>query len=123
MVLCEDNSPSNYAPVHHAVWMAGIGLGLGTLASIMKLRLVPSFSHLLNGVSNSRSYMIWLAYLRHAVRSLQRAVQRPRAPAVGLTGRAAFEALFNDGSDASKPRRTSARAARRCHTLPNRLVR
>jgi predicted permease len=35
------------------VWMAGMGLGLGTLASMMVLRMVPSFSHLLYGVSNS----------------------------------------------------------------------
>ena len=39
--------------VRQAIWMAGMGLGLGTLASIMVLRLIPSFSHLLYGVSNS----------------------------------------------------------------------
>jgi len=35
----------------------------------------------------------------------QAMVQRPRVPAIGLTGQAAFEALFNDGSDTSKSTR------------------
>ena len=39
--------------VRQAVWMAGMGLGLGTLASMMVLRMVPSFTHLLYGVSSS----------------------------------------------------------------------
>lgn len=39
---------------------------------------------------------------RERERAAQPAVQRPRVPAIGLTGRAAFEALFNDGSNTSK---------------------
>jgi ABC-type antimicrobial peptide transport system permease subunit len=39
--------------VRQAIWMAGMGLGLGTLVSVMVLRLMPSFSHLLYGVSKS----------------------------------------------------------------------
>jgi ABC-type antimicrobial peptide transport system permease subunit len=39
--------------VRQGIWMAGMGLGLGTLAAVMILRLVPSFSRLLYGVSNS----------------------------------------------------------------------
>ena len=39
---------------------------------------------------------------RDRERAAQPAVQRPRVPAIGLTGRAAFEALFNDGSNTSK---------------------
>ena len=35
----------------------------------------------------------------------QATVQRPRVPAIGLTGQAAFEALFKDGSDTSKSTR------------------
>jgi hypothetical protein len=42
---------------------------------------------------------------RDRERATQSAVQRPRVPAIGLTGRAAFEALFHDGSDASKTRK------------------
>ena len=39
--------------VRQTIWMAGMGLGWGTLVSLMVLRLVPSFSHLLYGVSKS----------------------------------------------------------------------
>ena len=39
---------------------------------------------------------------RERVRAAQPAVRHPRVPANGLTGRAAFEALFNDGSNTSK---------------------
>lgn len=43
---------------------------------------------------------------RERERAAQSEVRRPRVPATGLTGKLAFEALFNDGSDASKtPRR------------------
>ena len=42
---------------------------------------------------------------RERERAARSAVQHPRVPAIGLTGRAAFEALFNDGSDASKTTR------------------
>lgn len=42
---------------------------------------------------------------RERDRAAQSVVQRPRLPAIGLTGRAAFEALFNDGSDTSKTTR------------------
>ena len=39
---------------------------------------------------------------RERERAAQPAVQRPRVPGLGRTGKAAFEALFNDGSDTSK---------------------
>jgi hypothetical protein len=43
---------------------------------------------------------------RERERAAQSEVRRPRVPASGLTGKLAFEALFNDGSDTSKnPRR------------------
>jgi hypothetical protein len=42
---------------------------------------------------------------RERERAAQSAVQRPRVPAIGLTGKAAFEALFNDGRDTSKTTR------------------
>jgi hypothetical protein len=35
-------------------------------------------------------------------RAAQSEVRRPRVPATGLTGKRAFEALFNDGNDTSK---------------------
>jgi hypothetical protein len=39
---------------------------------------------------------------RELERAAQSEVRRPRVPATGLTGRLAFEALFNDGGDTSK---------------------
>jgi hypothetical protein len=39
---------------------------------------------------------------RERERAAQSEVRRPRVPATGLTGKLAFEALFNDGSDTSK---------------------
>jgi len=39
---------------------------------------------------------------RERERAAQSEVRRPRPPATGLTGKLAFEALFNDGNDASK---------------------
>jgi predicted permease len=39
--------------LRQAIWMAGMGMGWGALISLMVLRLVPSFSHLLYGVSKS----------------------------------------------------------------------
>jgi hypothetical protein len=42
---------------------------------------------------------------RERERAAQSEVRRPRVPATGLTGKLAFEALFNDGSDTSKNRR------------------
>ena len=35
--------------VNQAMWMAGAGLGIGGIASIALVRLLPSFSHLLYG--------------------------------------------------------------------------
>jgi len=39
--------------VNQALWMAGAGLGIGILAAIALVRLLPSFSHLLYGVDQS----------------------------------------------------------------------
>jgi hypothetical protein len=39
---------------------------------------------------------------RERERAAQSEVRRPRPPGTGLTGKLAFEALFNDGNDASK---------------------
>jgi hypothetical protein len=39
---------------------------------------------------------------RELERAAQSEVRRPRVPATGLTGKLAFEALFNDGGDTSK---------------------
>ena len=39
--------------IRQAISMAGVGLGVGTLAAVTLVRLVPSFSHLLYGVSHN----------------------------------------------------------------------
>ena len=39
--------------IRQAISMAGMGLGVGTLAAVTLVRLVPSFSHLLYGVSHN----------------------------------------------------------------------
>jgi predicted permease len=39
--------------VNQALWMAGTGLGIGILAAIALVRLLPSFSHLLYGVGQT----------------------------------------------------------------------
>ena len=36
--------------LNQAIWMAGAGIGIGGLAAIALVRLLPSFSHLLYGV-------------------------------------------------------------------------
>ena len=44
--------------VNQAIWMAGVGLGIGVFASIAVVRLLPSFSHLLYGVGQSDPFTL-----------------------------------------------------------------
>ena len=44
--------------VNQAIWMAGAGLGVGVFASIALVRLLPSFSHLLYGVSQNDPFTL-----------------------------------------------------------------
>jgi putative ABC transport system permease protein len=44
--------------VNQAMWMAGAGLGIGVIASITLVRLLPSFSHLLYGVGQSDPFTL-----------------------------------------------------------------
>ena len=46
--------------ISQAISMAGAGLGIGVLAAIALIRLLPSFSHLLYGVGRKRStHSVW----------------------------------------------------------------
>ena len=44
--------------VNQAMWMAAAGLGIGVIASIALVRLLPSFSHLLYGVGQSDPFTL-----------------------------------------------------------------
>jgi predicted permease len=44
--------------VNQAMWMAGVGLGIGVVASIALVHLLPSFSHLLYGVGQSDPFTL-----------------------------------------------------------------
>jgi predicted permease len=44
--------------MNEAIWMAGAGLGIGVLAAIVLVRLLPSFSHLLYGVGQSDPFTL-----------------------------------------------------------------
>jgi putative ABC transport system permease protein len=44
---------------NQAIWMAGAGLGIGVLAAMTLVRLLPSFSHLLYGVSQSDPFTLF----------------------------------------------------------------
>lgn len=53
MALGADRRQIFHLILHQALWMAGSGLGIGILAAIALVRVLPSFSHLLYGVGRS----------------------------------------------------------------------
>ena len=44
--------------LNQAIWMAGAGLVIGVLATIVLIRLLPVFSHLLYGVGQSDPFTL-----------------------------------------------------------------